>query len=90
MSIHDIEIEKKALAKEYKELLRISYQSLSKDDKKLIRKAFDYAVEAHQQQRRKSDIFDKYNIHIHVPRMEQGIYYYNRFISKFPRFMYCT
>ena len=38
MPIHDIEIEKKALAKEYKELLMISYQSLSKDDKKLIRK----------------------------------------------------
>ena len=54
MPIHDIEIEKKALAKEYKELLRISYQSLNKDDKKLIRKAFDYAVEAHQHQRRKS------------------------------------
>ena len=54
MPIHDIEIEKKALAKEYKELLRISYQSLSKDDKKLIRKAFDYAVDAHQHQRRKS------------------------------------
>ena len=54
MPIHDIEIEKKALAKEYKELLRISYQSLSRDDKKLIRKAFDYAVDAHQHQRRKS------------------------------------
>ena len=37
MPVHDIEIEKKALAKEYKELLRISYQSLDKDDKKLIR-----------------------------------------------------
>ena len=54
MPIYDIETEKKALAKEYKELLRISYQSLSKDDKKLIRKAFDYAVDAHQHQRRKS------------------------------------
>ena len=54
MPTQDIEIEKKALAKEYKELLRISYQSLSKEDKKLIRKAFDYAVEAHQHQRRKS------------------------------------
>ena len=52
--VQDIEIEKKALAKEYKELLRISYQSLSKEDKKLIRKAFDYAVDAHQKQRRKS------------------------------------
>ena len=52
MAIKDIEIEKKALAKEYKELLRISYQTLSSDDKKLIRKAFDFAVDAHEHQRR--------------------------------------
>lgn len=50
----DIEKENKAIAQEYKELLRISYQTLSPDDKKLIRKAFDFAVEAHQDQRRKS------------------------------------
>lgn len=50
----DIEKENKAIAQEYKELLRISYQTLSTEDKKLIRKAFDYAVEAHQDQRRKS------------------------------------
>ncbi|WP_136666879.1 bifunctional (p)ppGpp synthetase/guanosine-3',5'-bis(diphosphate) 3'-pyrophosphohydrolase [Flavobacterium sp. H122] len=50
----DIEKENKAIAKEYKELLRISYQTLSDDDKKLIRKAFDFAVDAHQDQRRKS------------------------------------
>ena len=50
----DLEAEKKAIAQEYKELLRISYQSLSDDDKKLIRKAFDVAVEAHKEQRRKS------------------------------------
>jgi len=54
MSTDEIKIEKKALAKEYKELLKISYQSLNKDDKKLIRKAFDYAVDAHQFQKRKS------------------------------------
>ena len=54
MPVQDIEIEKKALAKEYKELLRISYQSLNKEDKKLIRKAFNYAVDAHQKQRRRS------------------------------------
>jgi len=54
MPVQDIEIEKKALAKEYKELLRISYQSLNNEDKKLIRKAFDYAVDAHQKQRRRS------------------------------------
>ena len=50
----DIEKENKAIAHEYKELLRISYQTLTTDDKKLIRKAFDVAVEAHQDQRRKS------------------------------------
>jgi GTP pyrophosphokinase len=50
----DIEKENKAIAKEYKELLRISYQTLSAEDKKLIRKAFDLAVDAHQEQRRKS------------------------------------
>ncbi len=50
----DIEQENKAIAKEYKELLRISYQTLSEDDKKLIRKAFDVAVDAHKDQRRKS------------------------------------
>jgi len=48
------EIEKKEIAKQYKELLRISYQSLSQEDKKLIRSAFDMAVEAHKDQRRKS------------------------------------
>lgn len=50
----ELEEENKAIAKEYKELLRISYQTLSDDDKKLIRKAFDVAVEAHKDQRRKS------------------------------------
>jgi len=50
----DIEKENKAIAQEYKELLRISYQTLTAEDKKLIRKAFDVAVEAHKDQRRKS------------------------------------
>ncbi|WP_396153289.1 RelA/SpoT family protein [Flavobacterium sp.] len=50
----DIEQENKAIAKEYKELLRISYQTLTPEDKKIIRKAFDVAVEAHKDQRRKS------------------------------------
>lgn len=52
MAVKDIELEKKALAKEYKELLKISYQTLSSDDKKLIRKAFNFAVDAHEHQRR--------------------------------------
>jgi GTP pyrophosphokinase len=46
--------ENKAIAKQYKELLRISYQTLSETDKKIIRLAFDIAVEAHSNQRRKS------------------------------------
>jgi GTP diphosphokinase / guanosine-3',5'-bis(diphosphate) 3'-diphosphatase len=50
----DIEKENKAIAHEYKELLRISYQTLTDDDKKIIRKAFDVAVDAHKEQRRKS------------------------------------
>src|SRR6187551_322198 len=50
----DLEVEKKAIAREYKELLRISYQTLTDSDKKLIRKAFNVAVEAHKDQRRKS------------------------------------
>ena len=49
-----IEAENKAIAQEYKELLRISYQTLSVEDKKIIRKAFDVAVDAHKDQRRKS------------------------------------
>jgi GTP pyrophosphokinase len=52
----DVEIEKEnaAIAKEYKELLKVSYRTLSNDDKKLIRSAFDVAVDAHKNQRRKS------------------------------------
>ncbi|MBT8187324.1 MAG: bifunctional (p)ppGpp synthetase/guanosine-3',5'-bis(diphosphate) 3'-pyrophosphohydrolase [Croceitalea sp.] len=49
-----IEKENKEIAKQYKELLRISYQNLSAKDKKLIRSAFDVAVDAHKDQRRKS------------------------------------
>jgi guanosine-3',5'-bis(diphosphate) 3'-pyrophosphohydrolase len=50
----DQEKENKEIAKQYKELLRISYQTLSDSDKKMIRLAFDMAVEAHSDQRRKS------------------------------------
>jgi GTP pyrophosphokinase len=50
----DFEKENKAIAQEYKELLRISYQTLTTEDKKLIRKAFDVAVDSHKDQRRKS------------------------------------
>lgn len=49
-----LEKENKEIAKQYKELLRISYQNLSDDDKTLIRSAFEIAVDAHKNQRRKS------------------------------------
>ncbi len=49
-----IQKENKEIAKQYKELLRISYQTLSSEDKRLIRQAFDVAVDAHKDQRRKS------------------------------------
>ena len=55
------EIENKEIAKQYKELLQISYQTLSNEDKKLIRSAFDTAVHAHRNQRRKSG--EPYVIH---------------------------
>jgi GTP diphosphokinase / guanosine-3',5'-bis(diphosphate) 3'-diphosphatase len=54
MTAIELEAENKAIAQEYKELLRISYQTLSVYDKKIIRKAFDVAVDAHKDQRRKS------------------------------------
>lgn len=54
MTQEEIEKENKEIAREYKELLSISYQTLNDEDKKLIRKAFDVAVEAHKDQRRKS------------------------------------
>ena len=50
----EIEKENKNIARQYKELLRLSYRFLSDDDKKLIRLAFDTAVNAHKAQRRKS------------------------------------
>ena len=49
-----LEEEKKELTKQYKQLLKVSYRTLSTADKKLIRSAFDVAVDAHKDQRRKS------------------------------------
>ena len=54
MAVIDAEQENKQIAKQYKELLRISYQTLTSEDKKLIRLAFDTAVDAHKNQRRRS------------------------------------
>ncbi|MFY0604468.1 MAG: bifunctional (p)ppGpp synthetase/guanosine-3',5'-bis(diphosphate) 3'-pyrophosphohydrolase [Flavobacteriaceae bacterium] len=49
-----LEDEKKEITKRYKDLLKGTYQVLSKEDKTLIRKAFNIAVEAHNEQRRKT------------------------------------
>src|SRR5690606_20815972 len=54
MTEEEIEKENAAIAKAYKELLSVSYTTLTSDDKKLIRKAFDIAVDGHKNQRRKS------------------------------------
>ncbi|MCB9426169.1 MAG: bifunctional (p)ppGpp synthetase/guanosine-3',5'-bis(diphosphate) 3'-pyrophosphohydrolase [Flavobacteriales bacterium] len=56
MTVENIDLEKenKDITQAYKELLRVSYRTLSEEDKKLIRKAFDVAVDAHKEQRRKS------------------------------------
>lgn len=49
-----IEEENKEIAKRYKDLLKDSYITLSRSDKLMIRKAFNIAVEAHSEQRRKT------------------------------------
>ncbi|WP_034040582.1 RelA/SpoT family protein [Wocania ichthyoenteri] len=54
MTEEALEKENIAITKAYKELLKVSYRTLSKEDKKLIRSAFDVAIDAHSDQRRKS------------------------------------
>lgn len=49
-----IEEENKEIARRYKCILKNTYQTLSKENIVLIRKAFDLAVKAHADQRRKS------------------------------------
>jgi GTP pyrophosphokinase len=54
MTEEAIEKENAEIAKAYKDLLKVSYQTLTKEDKKLIRQAFEVALDAHKDQRRKS------------------------------------
>ena len=54
MAEYDLEKEAKEISIKYKNILRTSYQILSEDDKVLIRKALDLAIDAHKDQRRKS------------------------------------
>jgi GTP pyrophosphokinase len=50
----DLEKEKKEILSSYRGLLRVAKHVKTKEDKKLIRKAFDVALEAHKDMRRKS------------------------------------
>ncbi|MDG1730591.1 MAG: RelA/SpoT family protein [Algibacter sp.] len=54
MTEEAIEKENAAIAKAYKQLLKVSYTALSDTDKKLIRSAFEVALDGHKNQRRKS------------------------------------
>ena len=54
MSEIDIEVENKEIVKRYKALLRSCNGDITREDKKLIRKAFNLAVDAHKDIRRKS------------------------------------
>src|SRR5471030_1352634 len=50
----DLEVEKTEILKRYRALLRASKSTLEKGDKRMIRKAFDMALESHAAMRRKS------------------------------------
>ncbi len=54
MNAIDLEAEKKEILNRYKTLLRACKRTLEKGDKELIRKAFEVAVDAHREMRRKS------------------------------------
>ncbi|WP_047546035.1 RelA/SpoT family protein [Psychroserpens sp. Hel_I_66] len=54
MTEEAIEKENADIAKAYKNLLKVSYRTLTDEDKKLIRHAFEVALDAHKDQRRKS------------------------------------
>ena len=50
----DLEVEKNEILKRYRALLRACKSTLEKGDKRMIRKAFDMALESHAAMRRKS------------------------------------
>lgn len=50
----DLELERKEILRRYRGLLRSASKSVTKADKKVIRKAFDIALEAHSSMRRKT------------------------------------
>lgn len=54
MEIYDLEKEKKEILERYRNLLKVCKPKTSTEDKLLIRKAFNLALEAHKDMRRKS------------------------------------
>jgi guanosine-3',5'-bis(diphosphate) 3'-pyrophosphohydrolase len=50
----DLEVEKNEILKRYRALLRACKSTMQKGDKRMIRKAFDMALESHKDMRRKS------------------------------------
>ncbi|TXF79641.1 RelA/SpoT family protein [Chryseobacterium sp.] len=52
--VYDIEKENKEILARYKDLISNTYRTLDEEHNKLIRKAFDIALDAHKDQRRKS------------------------------------
>ncbi len=50
----DVDVEKKLILKEYRALLRSLKKNVSPQEKKMVRKAFELAVESHKDMRRKS------------------------------------
>ena len=54
MKKYDPEVDKKLILSAYRGLLRVAKFSKEKEDRKFIRKAFDLAMEAHKDMRRKS------------------------------------
>ena len=50
----DIEAENKEIVRRYRKLLRTAKPVIKDNDAKLIRKAFELAVDAHKEMRRKS------------------------------------
>ena len=54
MMTYDLEKENKEILARYKNLITNTYRTLDKEQNKLIRKAFDIALDAHKDQRRKT------------------------------------
>ena len=52
--VYDIEKENKEISARYRDLISNTYRTLDEEQNKLIRRAFDVAVDAHKDQRRKT------------------------------------